>query len=52
MLILFAWCWKPQGTKEPLTDHSLTHSICPRCLDNVRQKLALELAQERAVVLR
>ena len=32
MKIVCAWCKKPLGDKEPLSDTSVTHTICPECL--------------------
>lgn len=33
MLVVCAWCGKDLGTKEPLSDTSVTHGICPECLE-------------------
>jgi hypothetical protein len=39
MIRICAWCKEYQGEKEPLEDLDVTHDICPRCLENMRQRI-------------
>jgi hypothetical protein len=38
MKIVCAWCQKAMGDKEPITDLSHTHGICPECLRVLEQE--------------
>lgn len=40
MRIVCSWCGKDQGEKEPVRDRSVTHTICPACLED--QKVEAE----------
>lgn len=39
MKILCAWCGKYLGNKEPLSDLSITDSICGECYKKIRDKI-------------
>jgi len=31
MIMVCAWCQRYLGSKEPLSDHGVSHGICPEC---------------------
>lgn len=39
MIRICSDCKKDMGTKPPYEDTSVTHGMCPACVDKVREKL-------------
>ena len=34
-----SWCKKDMGEKEPLSDKSITHGVCSKCLEKLTKEV-------------